>query len=197
MRISWIKNQLGIWLRILGNAAYVACLPLLCQRSKWLNGKSVWLVFRVSWVWIPAGSQIISHSLRLFLTRRCTCWASLIPRPPWRLKGGLGMRLVPGMRLFFIASFPDFFGTRTCVRWESLVSFLMWPWRNQIRTERQHFCIVQPCIQCLVCMIPPDNQSRAVSCHACTTSVFVFQSVGAWEWGCTFLMGFMPKAFIK
>jgi len=31
----------GIQLRPLGNAAYVACLPLLFQVSKWLNGKSV------------------------------------------------------------------------------------------------------------------------------------------------------------
>ena len=25
----------------IGNAAYVACLPLLCQGSEWLNSKSV------------------------------------------------------------------------------------------------------------------------------------------------------------
>ena len=31
-------------LRPLGNAAYVACLLLLCQGSKRLNGKTVWLV---------------------------------------------------------------------------------------------------------------------------------------------------------
>ena len=36
----------------------VALLPLLCQGSKWLNGKSIWLVFIWSWVWITAGSQI-------------------------------------------------------------------------------------------------------------------------------------------
>ena len=47
-------NQVGIQLRPLGNAAYVACLTLLWQGSKWLNGKSVWLVFRRSWVRIPA-----------------------------------------------------------------------------------------------------------------------------------------------
>ena len=46
----------------------LACLPLLCQGSKWLYGKSVWLVIRRSWVRIPAGSWIffrgfISHSL--------------------------------------------------------------------------------------------------------------------------------------
>ena len=62
------KAGCGIRLRPLGNAAYVACLPLLCQGSKWLNGKSVWLVFGRSCVWIPAGSRIffcgfISHSL--------------------------------------------------------------------------------------------------------------------------------------
>ena len=34
-------NQVEIWLRPLGNAAYVACLTLLCQGSEWLNGKSV------------------------------------------------------------------------------------------------------------------------------------------------------------
>ena len=48
----------GIWLSPLGNAGYVACLLLLCQGSKWLNGKSVWLVFRRYWVQIPAGSWI-------------------------------------------------------------------------------------------------------------------------------------------
>ena len=47
-------ESVGIWLRTLGNAAYVACLPLFCQGSKWLNGKSVWLVFRRSWVRISA-----------------------------------------------------------------------------------------------------------------------------------------------
>ena len=33
MRISWIKNHLEFGLRPLGNAAYVAFLPLLCQGS--------------------------------------------------------------------------------------------------------------------------------------------------------------------
>ena len=32
----------GIQLRHLGNDACVAYLPLLCQGSKWLSGKSVW-----------------------------------------------------------------------------------------------------------------------------------------------------------
>ena len=50
-------ESVGIWLRPLGNAAYVACLPLLCQGSKWLNGKSFWLV------WIPAGFLIFFCSI--------------------------------------------------------------------------------------------------------------------------------------
>ena len=32
---------IGIRLRLLGNAAYVACFPLLCQGFKWLSGKSI------------------------------------------------------------------------------------------------------------------------------------------------------------
>ena len=32
---------IGIRLRLLGNAAYVACLPLHCQGSKWLSGKCI------------------------------------------------------------------------------------------------------------------------------------------------------------
>ena len=43
----------GIRLRPLGNAAYVACPLLLCQGSEWLNRKSIWQVFRRSWVRIP------------------------------------------------------------------------------------------------------------------------------------------------
>ena len=35
------RELVGIWLRPLGNAAYVACLLLLCQGSKWPNGKHV------------------------------------------------------------------------------------------------------------------------------------------------------------
>ena len=46
--IEW--ESVGILLRPLGNAAYASCLPLLCQGSKWLNDKSVGLVFRRSWV---------------------------------------------------------------------------------------------------------------------------------------------------
>ena len=97
--IEWVS--VGIWLRPLGNAAYVACLPLLCQGSKWLNGKSVWLVFRRSWVQIPAGSQVffrgfVSHSPSKNIVNRykwsvsvgliILClheqvWFSLVPRP--------------------------------------------------------------------------------------------------------------------
>ena len=51
----WEWESVGIRLMPLGNAAYVACLLLLCQGSKWLNGMSIWLVFRRSWVRIPAG----------------------------------------------------------------------------------------------------------------------------------------------
>ena len=63
----WEWESVGIRLRPLENAACVACLPLVCQGSKWLNGKSVWLVFRRSWVRILAGSWnffhgFISHS---------------------------------------------------------------------------------------------------------------------------------------
>ena len=46
----------GIRLKPVGNAAYVACLQFSAQGSKWLSDKSVWLVFRRSWFWIPAGS---------------------------------------------------------------------------------------------------------------------------------------------
>ena len=39
-----------------------------------------------------------------------------------------------------VASFPGCSGTRTCVRGESLVSFLVWQNRTRVfRTERQHF----------------------------------------------------------
>ena len=67
-------ESVGIRLSPLGNATYVACLPLLCQGSKWFNDKSIWLVFRRSWVQIPAGSQnffppwFISHSLIVILS---------------------------------------------------------------------------------------------------------------------------------
>ena len=56
VRISWSLAE------ACRQAAYIACLLLLCQRFKWLNGESVWLVFR-SWVRIPAGSR-----MDLFLT---------------------------------------------------------------------------------------------------------------------------------
>ena len=45
-----LGGHVGIRLKPLGNAAYVACLPLLCQGFKWLSGKSIWLVFRGSLV---------------------------------------------------------------------------------------------------------------------------------------------------
>ena len=32
-----LERVVGIWLKPLGNAAYVACLPLLFQGSKWLK----------------------------------------------------------------------------------------------------------------------------------------------------------------
>ena len=56
----------------LGNAAYVACLPLLCQVSEWLNGKSVRLVFRRSCVRTPAGSRMFSVDLFLTLSAKTT-----------------------------------------------------------------------------------------------------------------------------
>ena len=34
-------ESVGVQLRLLGNAAYVACLPLFYQGSKWLSGKGV------------------------------------------------------------------------------------------------------------------------------------------------------------
>ena len=42
------SRSVGIRLRSPGNTAYLACLPLLCQGSKWLNGNSVWLV--LGWI---------------------------------------------------------------------------------------------------------------------------------------------------
>ena len=35
------KIEMVLMIRITCNATYVACLLLLCQGSKWLNGKSV------------------------------------------------------------------------------------------------------------------------------------------------------------
>ena len=58
VRISWNL------LRPLGNAAF---LPPYCQGSKWLNDKSVWLVFRRSWAWIQLDPDIVSRGY-LFLT---------------------------------------------------------------------------------------------------------------------------------
>ena len=63
---SWVQSSLeGVRISLAEacrQATYIACLLLLSQGSKWLNGKSVWLVFR-SWVRIPAGSR-----MNLFLT---------------------------------------------------------------------------------------------------------------------------------
>ena len=56
----------GIRLRPLDSGAYVACLLLFCWESKWFSGKSVWLVFRGSWVWMLAGSW--NFCVDLFLT---------------------------------------------------------------------------------------------------------------------------------
>ena len=57
---SWpCTKSVRIRLSPLGNAAFVACLPLLCRGS---NGKSVWLVFRRSWVyWILIINKNIIH----------------------------------------------------------------------------------------------------------------------------------------
>ena len=62
LRISWSLAEASRQCRL------CSLSPLLCQGFKWLNGESVWLVFRRSWGWIPAGSRIfchgfISHSL--------------------------------------------------------------------------------------------------------------------------------------
>ena len=59
-------ESVGIQLRPLGNAGYVACLPLLCQRSKWRNSLTS-IVFRVQ---IPAGSRIFSVNLFLTLSTK-------------------------------------------------------------------------------------------------------------------------------
>ena len=40
MHTNNITFVVGIWLRPLDNAAYVACLLLICQGSEWLNGRS-------------------------------------------------------------------------------------------------------------------------------------------------------------
>ena len=83
-------ESVGIWLRPLGNVAYVACLPLLCQGSKWLNGKSIWLVFRRYWVWIPAGSQIFFPWIYFTPSQPKNTYCNILisvlkPLPLWRL----------------------------------------------------------------------------------------------------------------
>ena len=62
-------ESVGVRLRPIGITAYVPCLLLLCQGSEWLNGKSVWLVFRRSWGLNP--SWILDFfPVGLFLTIR-------------------------------------------------------------------------------------------------------------------------------
>ena len=46
-----------------GIAAYVACFLLLCQGSKWLNGKCIWLVFRRSWFESQLDPRFVFFSL--------------------------------------------------------------------------------------------------------------------------------------
>ena len=78
------SERVKIRLRPLGNAAYVACLPLLCQGSKWLSGKSIDSRVRLYYLWrqecltrIQVESQLdpgfffcgfISHSLNKNIT---------------------------------------------------------------------------------------------------------------------------------
>ena len=103
-------ESVGIWLRPLGYAAYVACLPLLHQGSMWLSGTSVCLVFRRSWVQIPARSSFVFffrrflfliHSLNQKKASSLTVldmdstilwmavfWVSLITGLKWTLKNG-------------------------------------------------------------------------------------------------------------
>ena len=50
VKFSQCSSSVRIRLKPVGHAAYVACLPLLCQGSKWLSGNSIWLVFRRSLV---------------------------------------------------------------------------------------------------------------------------------------------------
>ena len=44
------QELVGIRLRPLGNATYVACLPLLCQGSKWLTSIQKVLGSHPSWI---------------------------------------------------------------------------------------------------------------------------------------------------
>ena len=60
----------GIWMKRLCITAYIACLPLLYQEYKWLSGKSIWLVFRRSWVQITAGSQIFFSWINISLSQK-------------------------------------------------------------------------------------------------------------------------------
>ena len=56
VRISWNSTE------------DVACLRLLCQGSKWLSSKSIWLVFRRSLVRIPVGSWIFLFFLWIYFS---------------------------------------------------------------------------------------------------------------------------------
>ena len=87
-----------------------------------------------------------------------------------------------------LASFPGFSRTRTCVHWESLVSFsscdhdIIKIWLV-FRTEKPRFshcstnyAFNQLCVQCSVCMIfVPDNRRSVVSCPL---SLLFFESSG-------------------
>ena len=67
----WLLYLIWVGIRLkppLGNAAYVACLPLLCQGSEWLNGKSIRLVFRRSWVRIQLDPEFFSMDLFLIFS---------------------------------------------------------------------------------------------------------------------------------
>ena len=65
--IAALREWESVWIQLkpLGNAAYVACLLRLCQGSERLNGKSVRLVYRRSWVQIQLDPRFFYH---LFLT---------------------------------------------------------------------------------------------------------------------------------
>ena len=58
--LEW--DSIGIQLRPLDDAAYVSLPSAPLHGVKWLNGKRVWLVFRWSCNWIPAGSWILQSS---------------------------------------------------------------------------------------------------------------------------------------
>ena len=64
-RVMNIKGQLclqwisvGVWLRPPHNAAMCSLCAAPLLWAQWLSGKSIWLVFRRSWVQIPAGPRV-------------------------------------------------------------------------------------------------------------------------------------------